>query len=99
MSVKDVHMVMGRNGGVRTVANREVAASFALLASLVALGRLTTLGPLETPGTLLVEGYELVEAFLTNVVAVSAPTVVLFLVYLYVLAVGVAWVVRSTGKS
>ncbi|WP_256295904.1 hypothetical protein [Haloarchaeobius salinus] len=92
-------MVIGRSGGVSTVANREVVASFALLASLVALGRLTTLGPLGTPGTLLVEGYELVEAFLTDVVAVSAPTVVLFLAYLYVLAVGVAWFVRNTGKS
>lgn len=93
-------MVLGRSAGVRTAVNREVAASFALLASLVALGELTTLSPLSAPGELLLGGYGLVATLVPGgTLAPTTTATVLFVGYLYVLAVGVAWLVRSTGKS
>ena len=95
-------MVAAGRRTVHSMFNREVVASFALLVSLVALAELTTLQPLQIPGHLLMDGYRLVEpAVLALAGASETPYNVyaLFSVYLYVLAIGVAWLVRRAGKS
>ncbi|WP_435348422.1 hypothetical protein [Haloarchaeobius sp. HRN-SO-5] len=87
---------------VYSVFNREVIASYALLASLIALERLTTLRALQIPGDLLMVGYGVVETVIPALAGASRTAYTfyaLFAAYLYVLAIGVAWLVRRTGKT
>ncbi|WP_435334506.1 hypothetical protein [Haloarchaeobius sp. TZWWS8] len=92
-------MVAARPRLTGPLFNREAAVSFALLLSLVAMAELTSVQVLQLPGHLLVVGWNLFEELLPLVEQTAATVAILFVCYLYLLAVGLGWVVRRAGQK
>ncbi|WP_435320068.1 hypothetical protein [Haloarchaeobius sp. TZWSO28] len=92
-------MVAARPRTVDPLFNREAVVSFVLLASLIALAQLTTVAVLQIPASLLLSGWALLEQVLPAFEYTTITFAVLFVGYLYALAVGLAWCVRRAGQK
>ncbi|WP_267641510.1 hypothetical protein [Haloarchaeobius amylolyticus] len=92
-------MVAARPRTVDPLFSRETVVSFALLVSLIALAQLTTVQALQVPGSLLMGGWELLQQALPTFEYATVTVALLFVTYLYALAVGLAWCVRRAGQK